>query len=52
MADVHVEGGPPDECVPVPLNEDLYVSRVGESGIFVTYLALVYERRDVIRRID
>lgn len=47
-----VDGGPPDDHLPVPLAEDLYVSRVPETGIFITYLALAFERRVVIRGID
>ncbi len=47
-----VDSGPPAEHLPVPLEEDLYVSPVGDTGVFVTYLALGYERRAVIRRID
>ena len=47
-----VDAGPPDDALPVPLNEDLYVSRIAEAGVFVTYLTLAYERRVVIRRID
>lgn len=47
-----VEMGPPDDHFPVPLVEDLYVSRVPGTTVEVTYLALSYERRIVIRRID
>lgn len=47
-----VDAGPPDDALPVPLHEDLYVSLVPDAGVFVTYLALAYERRVVIRRID
>ena len=46
------ELGPPDDHLPVPLNEDLYVSRIGDTRLIATYLALGYERRIVIRRID
>jgi hypothetical protein len=27
-----VDHGPPDDCLPVPLGEDLYVGRVGRDG--------------------
>lgn len=47
-----VDTGPPAEHLPVPFEEDLYVSPVGDTGLFATYLALAYERRVVIRRID
>lgn len=47
-----VERGPDDEHFPVPLTEDLYVSLVPGTGVEVTYLALAYERRIIIRRID
>ena len=47
-----VDHGPPDDSLPLPLSEDLYLSRVQGTGILVTFLALVYERRVVIRSID
>lgn len=47
-----VAAGPPDEHLPVPLEEDLYVSRIPGTSVFITYLALTYERRVVIRRIE
>lgn len=46
-----VDHGPPDDSLPLPLGEDLYLSRVRGTDIFVTFLALVYERRVVVRLI-
>jgi hypothetical protein len=47
-----VERGPSDDHFPVPLVEDLYVSLVPGTNVEVTYLALAYKRRMIIRRID
>jgi len=46
-----VETGPPDNGMPVPGSEDLYLSQVGDEEIAIEYLAIAYERRALIRRI-
>jgi len=46
-----VEEGPPDDAIPVPFQEDLYLGRISGEPLAIEYLALVYERRAVIRRI-
>lgn len=46
------ESGPPADHLPVPLEEDLYVSRIPGTSVIVTYLALAYEKRVMVRRID
>ena len=43
-----VDHGPPDDCLPLPFSEDLYLSQIPGTDIFVTFLALVYERRMVV----
>lgn len=45
-----IDFGPPDSHDSVPGEEDVYISRIPEAGIFATYLALGYERRAVIRK--
>jgi hypothetical protein len=45
-----VEHGPPDDALPVPGVEDLYLSRISGAGVTVEYLALAHERRAVVRR--
>ena len=47
-----IDEGPPDDALPVPLSEDLFVSRIPGTDVMATYLALGYERRIVIRRFD
>lgn len=45
------EQGPPDDALPVPFVEDVYLSRIPGRDIAVEYLALAYERRAVVREI-
>ena len=44
-----IDLGPPDDALPVPIEEDLYVSRVPDAEVFATYLALGHERWAKIR---
>lgn len=45
------ENGPPDGAIPIPLREDLYLARVEGAQVIIEFLALMHERRAVIREI-
>jgi hypothetical protein len=44
-----IDFGPPNEHLPIPGDEDLYLRRVQEANVFATYLALGHERLAMIR---
>lgn len=44
-----VDFGPPNDHLPIPGEEDLYVSRIADADVFATYLAVGHERWAKIR---
>jgi hypothetical protein len=43
--------GPPNDYMPVPMTEDVYISRVPPTAVLVTYLVVVFERWVLIQHI-